>query len=413
MTRIGAHAIVLGARMAGLLRVQADVDESVAVVGRGPEIQIDRTMRWRCGRRICVLLWVFAFGVVCPVGSVSAGPLDGTGSPCSIVNVGVTVASDHTSYIYEADCPGTPFGLFDGTVIGRYQVIASWTPQPGTGGGIASDNVFSYRRNEYEIDTWTCDQDPWITPAAHGDWAGFPNGHTCFQQSQSGGENWESDTNPPASFSYLMCFNDPWGASLSGCFADDETSVDGPSAAIMAAWTSAQKKSAQFIHGFDRENPSWQAFGAAGIDDESKGLARSGTHNGWVAAIAGQRTWSSLSVVLPDDVVDADACAATVWIKTSPQLVNGEIDVRDASGRDVMHVGPFGPWPPSSRAEDNGYGIVRLPGFPGRRSAPTEVAPLTFVVGLWGDGSANSEWIRVDDLSVQCSQSIPPSTPAR
>ncbi len=36
-----------------------------------------------------------------------------------------------------------------------------------------------------------------------------------------------------------MCFNDPWGASLAGCWTDDELSVTGPSATLLRAYDNA------------------------------------------------------------------------------------------------------------------------------------------------------------------------------
>jgi hypothetical protein len=84
-----------------------------------------------------------------------------------------------------------------------------------------------------------------------------------------------------------------------------------------------------------------------------------------------------------------------VWLATSTQISLGELDVRDANGDDLAHIGPFGPWPAASG--QNGYALVPM-SFTVRDNGP-----LYFVAGLWGDGSTNhSQWIRIDDLSVSC-----------
>jgi hypothetical protein len=157
----------------------------------------------------------------------------GTGETCSLSNVSVTVQSQQNLYAYEADCPGKPLGYFGGAVTAKYQVIGNWNWQTNT----AHDNVFSFDRNQGEFDTWICTADPWTTPAQDAN-NNIPNGHTCLLQSQQGGSDWETDTG--ASFSDVMCFNDPWGASLAGCWGSDDLSSMGPSASILNAWLVAK-----------------------------------------------------------------------------------------------------------------------------------------------------------------------------
>lgn len=158
----------------------------------------------------------------------------GTGELCGLNGISVTKKPDQTLYVYEADCPGKPLGYFGGNVTARYQVIGNWNPQTRT----ARDNVFSFDRNEGVLDTWTCSDDPWMTAAAYAN-GGGPHSHTCQLQERRGGDDWTTDTNPSDSFGDAMCFNDPWGASLAGCWSNNELSVTGPSAAILNAWVLA------------------------------------------------------------------------------------------------------------------------------------------------------------------------------
>ena len=102
-----------------------------------------------------------------------------------------------------------------------------------------SRDVYSFDRGEGETDAWTCNEDPWITPAIYPNEGGWPDGHTCQLQSQRGGDDWTTDTNPSVSFASAMCFNDLWRVSLAGCWGNDDVTVTGPSAAILRAWNTA------------------------------------------------------------------------------------------------------------------------------------------------------------------------------
>jgi hypothetical protein len=168
--------------------------------------------------------------------AASAQALGGTGDPCSVKDVSVTKLPYETLYVYQVDCPGKPLGYFGGAVTAKYEVIGNWSPQTRT----AREDVYSFDRGEAEIDAWTCNEDPWITPAIYPGESGWPNGHICQLQSQRGGDDWTTDTNPPVSFASVMCFNDPWGVSLEGCWSNDDVSVTGPSAAILRAWNTAK-----------------------------------------------------------------------------------------------------------------------------------------------------------------------------
>lgn len=165
----------------------------------------------------------------------AAQAIGGTGDVCSLAGVSVTKMPAETLYVYEVDCPGKPLGYFGGAVTAKYEVIGNWDPQTST----AREDVYSFDRGNAEIGVWTCDEDPWITPAVYPGEGGWPSGHTCQMQSQRGGEDWTTDTNPPVSFASVMCFNDPWGVSLEGCWSNDDVSVTGPSAAILRAWDNA------------------------------------------------------------------------------------------------------------------------------------------------------------------------------
>lgn len=125
--------------------------------------------------------------------------------------------------------------LVRGAATAKYEVIGNWNPQTRT----AHEDLYSFDRGQGETDAWTCNEDPWITPAIYPDESGWPNGHVCQLQSQRGGGDWMTDTNPPASFGDVMCFNDPWGVSLEGCWSSDDITVTGPSAAVLRAWEKA------------------------------------------------------------------------------------------------------------------------------------------------------------------------------
>jgi hypothetical protein len=183
------------------------------------------------------LAWVgvLAFSVVFGQPAFARAGDGGSGDTCTLAHVSVTKQPSQTLYVYEVNCPGQPLGWFGGGATARYQVIGNWNPHTRT----AHDNVFSFDRNQGELDTWTCSDDPWITAAGYPGEGGWPNGHTCQLQNQRGGDDWTTDTNPSSSFGSTMCFNDPWGASLAGCWGNDDTTVTGPSAAIVRAWNKA------------------------------------------------------------------------------------------------------------------------------------------------------------------------------
>ena len=164
-----------------------------------------------------------------------AGGGGGLGSQCSVTDVSVTKKPSETLYVYQVDCPGFPLGWFGGADTAKYEVIGNWDPRTLT----AHDDVFSFDRGQGEVDFWTCNEDPWITPAIYPGEGGWPDGHTCQQQSQRGGDDWLTDTNPQFSFGDVMCVNDPWGVSLASCWGNDDVTATGPSAAILRAWNKA------------------------------------------------------------------------------------------------------------------------------------------------------------------------------
>lgn len=181
---------------------------------------------------VLAVMVVMALGVA-HAASARAGGGGGLGTECSITGVSVTKKPSETLYVYQVDCPGKPLGWFGGADTAKYEVIGNWDPQTFT----AHDDVYSFDRGQGEVDTWTCDEDPWITPAIYPNEGGWPDGHTCQLQSQRGGDDWVTDTN--VSFASVMCFNDPWGVSLAGCWGNDDVTVTGPSAAILRAWNKA------------------------------------------------------------------------------------------------------------------------------------------------------------------------------
>jgi hypothetical protein len=194
------------------------------------------------------LLWLSATAAALALGLCLFGAAPraqagngGTGSLCSLTGITVKVypTDQYVEYIYEVDCPGQPLGWFGGNATAKYEVIGNWDWQTMT----VHDNVFSFDRNEGEFDTWTCSDDPWTTAAIYPGESGWPNGHVCTLQSQTGGSDWGTDTNPSGNFGDAMCFNDPWGPSLAGCWSNDDLSVTGPSASLLLAYNVAKAES--------------------------------------------------------------------------------------------------------------------------------------------------------------------------
>jgi hypothetical protein len=148
-----------------------------------------------------------------------------------------------------------------------------------------------------------------------------------------------------------------------------------------------------YFNGFEEGSWSdWTLYGSAGYNFD-QGTQHSGFNNGWVTAVGGERTWNAITLPLPQQLSSA-VCQAQVWIATSEQLSYGELDVRNADGADLAHVGPFGMWAPAPG--NNGYNTVTL------SFVAQGPQPLYFIAGLWGDGSYNEQWVRVDDFSVIC-----------
>ena len=156
--------------------------------------------------------------VTVALGVATAGParagVGGTGDGCNVRDVSVTKLSYETLFVYEVDCPGTPLGWFGGHATARYQEIGNWDPQTRT----AHEDLYSFDRGRGVTSAWTCNEDPWVGALILPDHTGWPDGHTCQLQSQRGGDDWTTDTNPPGPFGDAMCFNEPWGVSLGGCW---------------------------------------------------------------------------------------------------------------------------------------------------------------------------------------------------
>jgi hypothetical protein len=190
-----------------------------------------------------ILLTLCALAAVLMAAATSLAPRahagnGGSGSLCSLSGITVKYYPNdgYVEYVYEVDCPGQPLGWFGGNATAKYEVFGNWDWQTM----LVHDNVFSFDRNEGVFETMNCSDDPWTTAADYPGQSGFPSGHICTLQSRSGGDDWGTDTNPSGNFGDAMCFNDPWGASLAGCWSNGDLSVTGPSAALLVAYYAAQ-----------------------------------------------------------------------------------------------------------------------------------------------------------------------------
>jgi hypothetical protein len=155
-----------------------------------------------------------------------------TGDGCNVTDVTVTKLPSETLFVYQVDCPGTPLGWFGGNATAKYREIGNWNQQTRT----AHENLYSFDRGQGITSAWTCDEDPWIGALILPDHTGWPDGHTCQLQSQSGGKRPDYRHEPTWPVRRRMCFNEPWGESLGGCWANDQLTATGPSAAILDAW---------------------------------------------------------------------------------------------------------------------------------------------------------------------------------
>jgi hypothetical protein len=186
---------------------------------------------------LSILAFVVAIALGAPHPGSALADNGGTGDLCNLANVNVVINAikKQTFYVYDVACSGKPLGSFGGAETVKYHVTGNWDPQTHT----ATDTVFN--GIEAVFDTWTCSDDPWLTAASiPNDSGGGSNGHTCQLKSHSGGQDWKTDTNPSRWFGDVMCVNDPWGASLAGCWSNDSMGPAGPSAFILNAWMVAQ-----------------------------------------------------------------------------------------------------------------------------------------------------------------------------
>ncbi len=162
----------------------------------------------------------------------------GLGSPCTVQDAHVSVEPEgQFLYTYQVDCSGPPLGA--NYTIGwgalSYQELGTWDPKTQT----AYELLMNGTTDAHEEATWSCSADPWITAAQDLN-NSIAGGHTCQLLSQRQGSDWTDGNN--GSFGADMCVNDPWGASLAGCWGSDDIFVTGPSAAIQHAWYAAEQQ---------------------------------------------------------------------------------------------------------------------------------------------------------------------------
>jgi hypothetical protein len=144
----------------------------------------------------------------------------------------------------------------------------------------------------------------------------------------------------------------------------------------------------QYTNGFEGADASaWWVAGNAGVD-VGLGNALDNANNGWVRAFSG---WNAINTTIP--TVPGAHCWLQVWIRTSSDLSNGYITVRESQGvlSILKEVGPFGAWPGDPNRK--GYNFVPL-------DFDANSSDALFYVGLWGNGQ--DSWIQADDLTVQC-----------
>ena len=149
----------------------------------------------------------------------------------------------------------------------------------------------------------------------------------------------------------------------------------------------------QYTQDFETSQPphDWFPTGGAGFDWD-KGLAHQGKGNAWVRYTQG---WNAVNTLIDFSAAPQGSnCAASAWLRVSPDVTDGYISVRpavagQAPGPVINEIKLVGPTPP----ENNGYKQ-----FVFNFQRPS--TGVLFYVGLHGNG--RDGWIQIDDVVVQC-----------
>ena len=139
----------------------------------------------------------------------------------------------------------------------------------------------------------------------------------------------------------------------------------------------------------------WFFTRGAGLD-YGKGFSLRGRGNAWVRNTTG---WNAINRwINMSRFSEGDNCVASAWLRTSDNLTDGYMSVRDGSKSDgtgkilneIKLVGPR----TGGRGNISGY---RQETFNFKMGSSNR---LLFYVGLWGKGK--DAWIQIDDVTVAC-----------
>lgn len=132
----------------------------------------------------------------------------------------------------------------------------------------------------------------------------------------------------------------------------------------------------------------------AGLDN-GKDLEYKGKGNAWVRNTTG---WNAINNWVSISAPNESECTASAWLRTSGNLTDGYMTIRDAdksdgSGRIIKEIKLAGARSPGD-GNIKGYRLetfdFKMGGF----------GKVLFYVGLWGKGK--DAWIQIDDAAITC-----------
>ena len=144
----------------------------------------------------------------------------------------------------------------------------------------------------------------------------------------------------------------------------------------------------------DAPDSGWWFTGNAGYDIDN-GFAHSGKDNVWVNAWKPD-VWNAANTEFYAAGSDAHGgyCNVSAWIQTSANFVNGEMDLWvDETGGNLSFLGK------STLVASESYTQQTFDDLD-VTSAIRDAKKVLLVVGFWG--TAVVQWLRVDDVSVNC-----------